>query len=232
MNGIRLTKVELARILSVSERTVRDWLSRIDKDAKEARDQRIFDMWMACHTQAEVSGEVGVSQQEVSRRFTQNGNVAELSKPAQAAATHATDFQVPVYNIWSEQKRQNQSNHFGNTHVRWLDNLLYLYTDPFDIVVDPYRLRLDRLASAAARALVGVRAGMVSNDGAVGDRLCCRRSALRNVSVSMSPAWYNIRAASALACMPGGATPKKPHGTLSVLNWGISPVARGLADVD
>jgi hypothetical protein len=27
----------------VSERTIRDWLSRIDKDAKEARNRRIFD---------------------------------------------------------------------------------------------------------------------------------------------------------------------------------------------
>ena len=37
-------KAELASALSVSERTVRNWLSRIDKDAKEARDKRIFAM--------------------------------------------------------------------------------------------------------------------------------------------------------------------------------------------
>jgi site-specific DNA-adenine methylase len=30
------------------------------------------------------------------------------------------------------------SQHFGNSEVRWLDNLLYLYTQPFDIVVDPF----------------------------------------------------------------------------------------------
>ena len=26
-------------------------------------------------------------------------------------------------------------NHFGNSEVRWLDNLPYLYTRPFDVVV-------------------------------------------------------------------------------------------------
>jgi hypothetical protein len=26
----------------------------------------------------------------------------------------------------------------GNSGVRWLDNLLYLYTKPFDIVVDTF----------------------------------------------------------------------------------------------
>ena len=35
-------KKRLATILSVSEWTVREWLSRIDKDSKEARDKRIF----------------------------------------------------------------------------------------------------------------------------------------------------------------------------------------------
>jgi hypothetical protein len=28
--------------------------SRIDKDAKEARNRRIFEMWMACHTDAKI----------------------------------------------------------------------------------------------------------------------------------------------------------------------------------
>ena len=52
-------KADLARILSVSERTVRGWLSRIDKDAKEARNRRIFEMWMAWHQQEQIAEAVG-----------------------------------------------------------------------------------------------------------------------------------------------------------------------------
>ena len=48
-------KATLARILSVSERTICDLLSRMDKDAKEARNRRIFEMWMACATQEEIA---------------------------------------------------------------------------------------------------------------------------------------------------------------------------------
>jgi len=44
-------KKQLAKILSVSERAVRDWLSRMDKDAKDARKVRIFELWLACNTQ-------------------------------------------------------------------------------------------------------------------------------------------------------------------------------------
>ena len=47
-------------MLSISERTVRNWLKRIDKDAKEARNKRIFDMWLACHTQQEIADAEGI----------------------------------------------------------------------------------------------------------------------------------------------------------------------------
>lgn len=134
-------KADLARILSVSERTIRDWLSRIDKDAKEARDKRIFDLWLACHTLDDIAAETDASTSDVDRvvkKFSQNGDFAELGKSAQAAAEHATDFDPPIYNVWKQQDKSNANSHFGNSEVRWVDNLLYLYTDPFDIVVDPF----------------------------------------------------------------------------------------------
>lgn len=134
-------KKYLAKILSVSERTVRDWLSRIDKDSKEARNRRIFELWLAGWTQQEIGEEVGCPRKTVDDvvvTFGENGNIANLAKTDQSAATHATDFAPPIYNIWKQQAKTNGSNHFGNSEVRWLDNLLYLYTQPFDMVVDPF----------------------------------------------------------------------------------------------
>lgn len=127
-------KAYLATILSVSERTVRDWLSRIDKDAKESRDKKIFDLWLACWTQEEIAAEVGITQGEVAKSIP-NGELAEQNKPA---ANHLTDFDPPIYNVWKQQEKTVGSDHFGNSEVRWLDNLLYLYTSPFDIVIDPF----------------------------------------------------------------------------------------------
>jgi hypothetical protein len=45
---------------------------------------------------------------------------------------------VPLYNVWKQQEKTPGSGHFGNSDVRWVDNLLYLYTKPFDVVVDPF----------------------------------------------------------------------------------------------
>jgi ParB-like chromosome segregation protein Spo0J len=128
-------KKRLAEILSVSDRSIRDWLSRIDKDAKEKRNERIFELWMACHTQEEIAEEVNVTQSEVAKSIP-NGESAEWNK--NASALHQTDFDPPIYNVWKQQTKTDGSSHFGNSEVRWVDNLLYLYTNPLDVVVDPF----------------------------------------------------------------------------------------------
>ena len=47
-------------------------------------------------------------------------------------------FKPPLYNVWKEQHKANRSGHSGNTHSTWVGNLLWLYTDPFDVVCDPF----------------------------------------------------------------------------------------------
>lgn len=131
-------KKHLESILSVSERTVREWLSHIDKDAKEARNRRIFEMWLACHTQEEIAEATSTPVGTIGREILQIGNFADLKKTEQSAAEHATDFAPPIYNIWTQQGKSEGVSHFGNSEVRWVDNLLYLYTQPFDVIVDPF----------------------------------------------------------------------------------------------
>ncbi len=131
-------KKRLETILGVSDRTIREWLSRIDKDTNEKRNNRIFDLWLSCYTQEEIEGREGIDQATISRvmkGFMQNGKIAESHK---AIANHAVDFDIPLYNIWKQQTKSNESKYPGNSEIRWLDNLLYLYTQPFDIVVDPF----------------------------------------------------------------------------------------------
>jgi hypothetical protein len=75
---------------------------------------------------------------EVSRICCKSAELPNLNKSDKAAAEHATDFDPPIYNIWKQQLKTNGSSHFGNSEIRWLDNLLYLYTLPFDVVLDPF----------------------------------------------------------------------------------------------
>ncbi len=100
-----------------------------------ARDKRIFDLWLACWTQEEIAEECGCDRATVDHVLRET---ADLPKSAKPAAEHATDFLIPIYNVWKQQEKTAGSNHFGNSEVRWLDNLLYLYTEPLSIVVDPF----------------------------------------------------------------------------------------------
>ena len=131
-------KKQLAKILSVSERTVWNWVSRIDKDQKEERKRQIFDLWLSCHSQQETADVVGLSRESIRDSFGKYGNIADFAKTDQNDANHEADFAPPIYNVWKQQSKSNAVGHFGNSEVRWLDNLLYLYTDPFDVVLDPF----------------------------------------------------------------------------------------------
>lgn len=132
-------KKELARLFSVPYRTLQNWLSRIDKDNDAARDKRIFDKWLACWKQEEIGESEELSQPQVNALLSEFANLQKLIKSKQTLATFSEpEWSPPIYNVWKQQNKTSGSNHFGNSEPRWLENLLYLYTNPFDIVVDPF----------------------------------------------------------------------------------------------
>lgn len=45
---------------------------------------------------------------------------------------------LPIYNVWKQQTKSNAVGHFGNTEASFVDNLLYLCTEPFGMVIDPF----------------------------------------------------------------------------------------------
>lgn len=137
--GTGCSKAEIADALSVSTRSVTTYLTDIDKQIRKARKQKIFDMWMSCHTQQEIGDEIGLSQQAITKEtdsFTTFGNASKNSK--NFAFFQDAAFKPPIYNVWTFAKKTNKIAHPGNSEQRILENLLYLYTKPFDIVFDPF----------------------------------------------------------------------------------------------
>ena len=137
--GTGESKEEIARVLSVTERTVTGYISDIERNIREARRQKIFDMWMACITQEEIAEDTGLTQPQVKTiidTFIDLGSISKIYKSRDFSQD--ADFAPPLYNIWTFAKKSNAVSHFGNSEQRIVDNLLYLYTEPFDIVVDPF----------------------------------------------------------------------------------------------
>ena len=81
-----------------TERAVRDWLSRIDKDSKEVRNRRIFDLWMACWTQDEISAACDCREtvRDLTNDFGEIGKLAEIRQSGSISCDglHAVDLQL------------------------------------------------------------------------------------------------------------------------------------------
>ena len=117
-------KRELPSILSVSPRTFQRWVSEIDKDTRAERQDRAFQLWLACHTQEQIAEDVRVPQRTVSDWLQDFSGIGHLSKTARLHAEFM-DYSPSLYNVW-------------NSEQNILENLLYAYTEPFDVVVDPF----------------------------------------------------------------------------------------------
>jgi DNA-binding XRE family transcriptional regulator len=96
-------------------------------------------MWMACYTQEEIAEKVGVSVGTVNERTKECSNLDKCPKLNKLLALYQdAEWQPPTMNVWSYAKKSNEVSHFGNSEQRIVDNLLYAFTEPFDIVVDPF----------------------------------------------------------------------------------------------
>ena len=67
-------------------------------------------MWMACYTQEEIGEKENITKETVSQVCQ---IMANLQKSDKAYAEHATDFQIPLYNVWKLKQKQTELTHHG-----------------------------------------------------------------------------------------------------------------------
>lgn len=132
-------KDELASEVSVSSRTIARWTENKDRQLKEDRDKQMRELWLACQTLEDIADETQLSVSSVGETTKEFPVLDKWQKPEILGATYAEpDWSPPIYNVWSFGAKSNKIGHFGNTEQTIVDRLLYLYTEPFDIVVDPF----------------------------------------------------------------------------------------------
>jgi predicted DNA-binding protein YlxM (UPF0122 family) len=137
--GAGLDKAAIADVLSVSTRMVNNYLSDIDKQLRKERKEKIRAAWLECQTHQEIADEVGISRTAVTDEIQSFVNFGSVAKSDKTLALYDDGaFTPPLYNVWSYAAKTNAVGHFGNSEQRILENLLYLYTEPFDVVLDPF----------------------------------------------------------------------------------------------
>jgi len=127
------SEVEIKQVLSISERTIRDYLKDMKAKEDESRDKRILELYLACWTQEEIAKEIQVDDTTISKILTnlKNGELAKIQVPlASLQYTNLWEFNAcdPEF---------GEKGYPGRMPGQIIENLLWYYTQPFDVVLDP-----------------------------------------------------------------------------------------------
>jgi hypothetical protein len=128
---------EIAKRAYVSLSFATDATKKIREDEAEKQEKLIFDLYLQCYNEKEISNKINIPIQTISRKIM---TLSQNNLKIKMGQTYENDsnFKLPIYNIRNYAKCTNDVTHFGKTEQNILDNLLYLYTKPFDIVLDPF----------------------------------------------------------------------------------------------
>jgi hypothetical protein len=131
--GTGLSKEKIAEALSVTPRSVNGYLTDIDEQLRKERKEKILAMWLRCCESQEIADEVGLDIRTVELEIAEmrkNGNLSDISL--------FRNFEPELYSVWNFAKATNEVKHFGNIPPEICDNLLYYYTNPGDVIFDPF----------------------------------------------------------------------------------------------
>jgi hypothetical protein len=88
---------------------------------------------MTCHPTSEIAKAVELDERVIELR------IAEIRKNGQMTDSSLFgNFEAEVYQVWNFAKSTNLVKHPCNIPPEILDNLLWYYTKPFDVVFDPF----------------------------------------------------------------------------------------------
>jgi len=123
----------LIKALSISQQCFSVWTKNKRQSLEDERNQMILDLYLKCWTMEEIGSEVDLTRQAISDIISKLSNNTKYSKILQM-----TDFSPFLYNIWNSKEGNNDTKHFGQFPPIFMENLLYYYTEPFDVVYDPF----------------------------------------------------------------------------------------------
>lgn len=120
---------ELVDLLSVTPSTLETYLRDARRDEKQAQQDKVWDLWLDCASPAEIERQVGITDQTATNWISKRRIDPEFGEPP-SSQQH--------FDIWQFQASDGESNYFGKMPPQVVENLLWLYTEPGQIVFDPF----------------------------------------------------------------------------------------------
>ena len=127
-NAERIT--EIASLLAVAERSVQAWTKDARTDEKKHAQAKAWDLWLDCWTQESIAEQVGMAQPTVAGWLSESAKLRELTEPPESRQ------HFDVWQFQTADKDAGSQSYFGAIPPQVVENLLWLYTEPGDVVVD------------------------------------------------------------------------------------------------
>lgn len=118
---------EIRTLLSISRDTVERWTKDARKAEKEALQARAWDLWLDCWSEREIAEQIGVTHPTISEW---------LDGKKSANAENLPPVSLQHFDVWNFPKADNETSYFGRMPAQVMENLLWFFTKPGDIVVD------------------------------------------------------------------------------------------------
>lgn len=119
----------LADLLAVSRQAVENWTKEARTAERRAQRERAWDLWLDCLTQQAIADDIGVAIGTINTWLSEMPKMAELNEPPESRQH---------FDVWSFQTATGDSSYFGKMPPQIVENLLWLYTEPGQTVVDPF----------------------------------------------------------------------------------------------
>lgn len=119
---------ELSGLLSVNASTISRWTVDLRLAQDNTRDAKIMELWLACKTQEEIAEAVGLER----------SSVTKIVNKLQMQEIHNPPDSLQVFNLWNFAGSGNDLKYPGQIPTGVMENLLWYFTNPFDVVYDPF----------------------------------------------------------------------------------------------
>ncbi len=123
-------KKDTAELLAVSQEIIRGWVKDIVDKIDDARKVKAWELWLACCTEDEIAEMLKVAQKSINQWIS--------VKKQELGKSIIFPEMLQIYNIWSGITSARTENEYpGRLPLDVMENLLYYYTEPFNVVLDP-----------------------------------------------------------------------------------------------
>ena len=126
----QLTIQEIHDLLQVSTGKISEWTTDLKQAQSEAEKQKVIDLWLACKQQNEIAKETRLTEGRISQILNnfRNEKIKDFeNNPPES---------LKLFNLWQFPKSSDELD-FKGAPAQVVENLLWYYTKPFDVVYDP-----------------------------------------------------------------------------------------------